>query len=150
MFKKILLSTDLSENSKKPFSLAKDLAIKYDATIVLIAVVEDPAELALFSVIDQPNLISCDIQKKILDEVYKDLVKVSKELDYSKLETVVLEGKGAVHTALVKYAKENNIDLIIMASRGRARTGLRRLVMGSVSERVLREASCPVLLVPSF
>ncbi len=147
MFKTILLSTDLSENSKKPFALAKDLATKYDAKIILIAVVEDPAELALFSVIDQPNLISCDIQKKILDEVKKDLIRVSKDLGYPNLEPVVLEGKGAVHTALVRYAKENDVDLIIMASKGR--TGLRRLVMGSVSEKVLREAPCPVLLIPS-
>lgn len=146
MFRKILLCTDLSNNSKQAFSVAKDIATKYDAEIELIAVVSDIAETALFSVLEQPNLISEDIQKKILDEVNKDLTKLSKDISYSKLTSVVVEAKGPVHNTIVNYAQSNNINLIVMSSNGRA--GFRRLVMGSVSEKVLRESKCPVLIVP--
>lgn len=148
MFKKILLCTDLSSNSKQAFSVAKDIAIKFDAEIDLIAVVSDIAETALFSVIEQPNLISEDIQKKILDEVKKDLDKLSNEFGYKKIRSVVVEAKGPVHNTIVNYAHTNNINLIVMSSNGRA--GFRRLVMGSVSEKVLREAKCPVLIVPCY
>ena len=146
MIKKILLSTDLSENSKQAFDIAKNIAQKYNADMELIAVVSDLAETALFSVIDQPNLISEDIQKKILGEVRKDLEKLAKEINYEKLNPIVIEAKGAVHNTIVNYASKNNFDLIIMSSNGRA--GFRRLMVGSVSEKVLRESRIPVLIVP--
>ncbi len=146
MFKKILLPTDLSENSKEAFSFAKNIALKYDAKLYLVAVIQDPAELALFSVIEQPNLILEDIQKKVFEEVKKDLDGIAKEIDYKNLDTVVLDGGGSVHTAIIKFAKENDIDLIAVASKGRS--GLRRFMLGSVSEKILKESKCPVLVVP--
>ena len=146
MIKKLLLSTDLSDNSKQAFDIATDIAKKYNADMELIAVVSDIAETALFSVIEQPNLISEDIQKKILDEVRKDLDRLAKEIDYDKLKPVVIEAKGAVHNTIVNYAIKNNFDLIVMSSNGRA--GLRRLMVGSVSEKVIRESRIPVLIVP--
>ena len=146
MFKKILLTTDLSENSKEAFGYAKNLATKYNAKIYLVAVIQDPAELALFSVIEQPNLILEDIQKKVFEEVKKDLDGIGKEIGYEDLEAVVLDGGGSVHSAIIKFAKENEIDLIVVASKGR--TGLRRFMLGSVSEKILKESKCPVLIVP--
>ncbi len=146
MIKKIVLCTDLSDNSKQAFSIAKDIASKYEAQIILVAVVTDLAETALFSVIEQPNLISEDVQKKILEEVKKDLDKLANEIGYKKVTPLVLEGSESVHAAIVNYAKNNNVDLIVMSSNGRA--GLRRLILGSVSEKVLRESRIPVLIVP--
>jgi nucleotide-binding universal stress UspA family protein len=58
-------------------------------------------------------------------------------------ESVIL--KGAPSDAIIAYASENNIDLIVMSTHGR--TGLARLVFGSVAESVLHRAACPVLLV---
>jgi nucleotide-binding universal stress UspA family protein len=58
-------------------------------------------------------------------------------------ETVIL--KGAPADGILSYAKESQIDLIVMSTHGR--TGLARFVFGSVAESVLRQATCPVLLV---
>ncbi|MGI6679924.1 MAG: universal stress protein [Bdellovibrionota bacterium] len=146
MLKKILLCTDLSENSKQAFPIAKDIATKYDASIDLLAVVTDIAETALFSILEQPNLISEDVHKKILEEVEKDLNNIALKFDYKKLKPVVLEAKGAVHTEIVNYAQQNNVDMIVMSSSGR--TGLKRFVVGGVSEKVLREIKVPILFVP--
>jgi universal stress protein A len=59
------------------------------------------------------------------------------------VQTIVLEGK--VSDALLKCARDENVDLIVMSTHGR--TGLSRLLMGSVAEQVVHGAPCPVLLI---
>ena len=113
----ILLSTDLSENSKEAFSYAKNLAVKYNAKLYLTAVIQDPAELALFSVIEQPNLILEDI-KPTLDET-KQINEVSSRIigylqglcDSKNLNAeVALVGSVAKNTAL---KGKSDIDIFI-------------------------------------
>ena len=62
-----------------------------------------------------------------------------------KAETFV--GEAEADEAITKLAKEQNADMIIIGSHGR--TGLRRLLMGSVAEKVIGYAPCPVLVVKS-
>ena len=61
----------------------------------------------------------------------------------TNVETDVREGKAFVE--IVKKAKEDNIDLIVMGSHGRS--GLESILVGSVAEKVTRKAACPVLVV---
>jgi nucleotide-binding universal stress UspA family protein len=54
---------------------------------------------------------------------------------------------GDAHTLIVNWARDKTADLIVMSTHGRS--GLPRMILGSVTERVLRSASCPVLAIPS-
>jgi universal stress protein A len=88
-----------------------------------------------------------------MDEMYKDIEKsAEKELDRFGLEELrSLKGiersvlKGVPHTEIVKYAKDNKIDLIIMGTYGRK--GMGRILFGSTASQVVRYAPCPVLAV---
>jgi nucleotide-binding universal stress UspA family protein len=57
----------------------------------------------------------------------------------------MLLAQGPAAAAIVQAAKKNRVDLVVMGTHGR--TGVRRLLMGSVADRVIRTASCPVLIV---
>jgi universal stress protein A len=88
-----------------------------------------------------------------MDEMYKDIEKgAEKELSRFGLEELrSLKGversvlKGVPHTEIVKYAKDNKIDLIIMGTYGRK--GMGRILFGSTASQVVRYAPCPVLAV---
>jgi len=75
---------------------------------------------------------------KALDEFIKEA-----KTDKSKTKKVVVEGKS--DEEIMKYAEENNVDLIVMASHGHS--GIERVLLGSTTERVVRKAPCPVLTV---
>lgn len=79
------------------------------------------------------------------DEAAKQLRALSCELVKSGVRTELFLRNGPATDIIVAFAVARKADLIIMGSRGR--TGLRRLLIGSVAERVVRHASCPVLVV---
>ena len=143
---KILLTSDLSDNSERAFPLARSLAEKFDASVYVLAVVEDPAQVALVTVMDQPLVYGPDIQKEIIKNIKTDLNALAdKFLSGIDFECLVTEGDSA-HNSILEFSEKNDIDLIVMATQGKA--GVKRLILGSVTEKVSRQASCPVLLVP--
>jgi len=89
--------------------------------------------------------------KAVIDEAEK---QASKKLDELREEfggRVETEGRvvratQVVHSEIIEFAKLNAVDLIVMSTHGRS--GIRRLILGSVVEKVIREAPCPVLIVP--
>ena len=62
----------------------------------------------------------------------------------AKIRTEIVRGKS--HTAILKFAKENAVDLIVIGKHGRSH--LDYFLFGSVTERVIRRAACPVIVVP--
>ncbi|MCB0319228.1 MAG: universal stress protein [Bdellovibrionales bacterium] len=144
--KNILLTTDLSENSERAFPLAKSFAEKFGASIYVLAVVEDPAQVASVTVMDQPLAYGPDIQKQIIESIKSDINSLAeKYLSGTNFECVVSEGVSA-HSSILEFSESHQIDLIIMATQGKA--GVKRLFLGSVTEKVSRQAHCPVMLVP--
>ncbi len=145
--KKILHPTDFSERSLAALPLAIDLAQHYGAELHCVHVVELPGEFILEDSYMLP----------LVTEYQPDYSKL-KEAAESHLEQFVaqhvrdLQGpvKKAVVTGkpfaeIIRYAREQNIDLIVLSTHGR--TGLPHLIIGSVAEAVVRTASCPVLTV---
>lgn len=63
-----------------------------------------------------------------------------------KVTTAVRTTVGPIHDEIIKYAKEQNVDLLIMGTHGRS--GFKRLLVGSIAEKVIRSSAKPVLLVP--
>jgi len=145
--KKILLTTDLSEESKVAFAAAKEYAQAFNADIILLAIIEDPAQAAMIYALDFPVHPDSEIQMQMKQKVLQDLENIKNvHLSGLSVTPIILEANGPVHTEIINYAKNNSIDLIIMATHGR--TGLSRILIGSITERVVREAPCQILTVP--
>ena len=145
--KTIIVTTDLSDESKSAFPLAKKLAAKFNAQLILLAVIEDLSQAAMAYAMDFPVMPDADLQRQLIDRVNKELLETRKE-NFADMacECLVYEAHAPVHSEIVKIAKEKNADLLILATHGR--TGIGRLFIGSVAEKVVREAQCPVLTVP--
>ena len=140
--KKILFPTDFSEGSLHALDYAIDMAKRYGAKLYFVHVIYDIAKAAGWYV---PHTS--------MDEMYRDIEKsAEKELGRFGLEeSRALKGaerivlKGVPHTEIVKFAKDNTIDLIIIGTHGRK--GMGRILFGSTAAQVVRYAPCPVLAV---
>jgi len=134
-FKTILFATDFSPASNVAFNVAAALARDYHARIIAAHVIE-PVHMG-FS--EYGGYIGPDEDR---EEARNLLMSIAAPAGVP-LEHRMLEGDAA--PAIVEAARETGADLIVMGTMGR--TGLTRLVMGSVAEEVLRSAPCPVLTV---
>lgn len=133
----ILYPTDFSPRSAHAFEVACALARDYEAKLV-VAHVKAPPEVVYGEVgILPPEPV--EIRKGL----QADLARVRPPDANIPVEHRLLEGSAAEE--IVKLAKEVGADLIVMGTHGR--TGLSRLLLGSVAEVVLRRAPCPVLTV---
>lgn len=139
--KKILVPTDFSQISTEAFPYAEDLANQYGAEIHLAYVIEKNPPILIIRSIDQT---SEDAAKKI-EEDAKNLLNEfkAKFSNNVSVKTVLLHGND--FEEITNYAEKNNIDLIVIATHGR--TGLLHTLLGSVAEKVIRYAKCPVLVI---
>jgi nucleotide-binding universal stress UspA family protein len=135
--KNILCATDFSESSDFAFRVACALARDYGARLVVLHVVTPPtmlyAEVGAF--IPPPDEFNEPLREKLLQLQLRDKRVV--------VEHRLVEGEAAA--AILAVAEGVKADVIVLGTHGR--TGLARLVMGSVAEQVLRRAPCPVLTV---
>jgi universal stress protein A len=147
LFKKILVPTDNSKNSKEAFKYAVDLAKKHDSMIYVLHVIDisyiEEAGRFETSYFKLPNGYGENLLqegKAETDEFIKEGLGENQEL---RIERYIR--KGNPYTEIVNFAKEIGSDLIIMGTHGR--TGLSHVLMGSITEKIVRKAHCPVLTV---
>jgi len=132
---KILLPTDFEEPSRAAFEVAKSIAGKFGAKIVVLHVAMTPPEYDEW-VPDLP------IDDQDLAHRADELSKFQRE-DGGEIQRLVLVGNA--EEVIVREAEERGCDLIVMGTAGRG--GIGRLLLGSVAEHVSRKSPCPVLLV---
>ena len=135
MLKRILAPTDFSELSVRGVRYACELAKDVGAEVTILNVVT----------VDESGINKGEMgeHKQRLDEfVAKNVADVIANLRISKLVDA-----GQAYLAIIDCAENERIDLIVMSSHGRS--GLSRMLIGSVTDKVLRGASRPVLVVPS-
>jgi nucleotide-binding universal stress UspA family protein len=132
----ILYPTDFSDHSAYAFRLACALARDYGARLVVLHVAEPPVVVGGEGVMVLPCAIDLEALRERLDQLRLKDPKVV-------VEHQLIEGEAA--SEILRVAAESKCDLIVMGTHGR--TGLRRLLMGSVAEKVVRKAACPVLTV---
>lgn len=140
--KSILCPTDFLAGSKEAVRYAVDIAKKYGAKVCLLHVIHDLEKVTGWYV---PHIT--------VDELYKDIeLGAKKELDkifaeelrgFTDVEQRIL--KGIPYAEIIKFADENNVDLIVIGTHGRK--GLDRIIFGSTAEQVVKNARCPVLTV---
>jgi nucleotide-binding universal stress UspA family protein len=139
---KILVPVDFSPHAERAFHYAKTLAHRLGATLALLHVVEDPFVTGAWSPeVYVPNVP--ELLENLISGAERQLATLKESSAALGLtaETAVITGRPA--NAIVEHAKDGGFDLIVMGTHGR--TGLSHVVMGSVAERVVRKAPCPVL-----
>ncbi|MBI4418897.1 MAG: universal stress protein [Ignavibacteriales bacterium] len=141
---KILVPIDFSDNSRKALRYAIPFAEQFNATVDLIYVVEPtvyPADFS-FGQVGFPA-IEDELRKRGSEELDELIAnEIGKRV---KAKRVVRTGKAFYEILL--YAKEEKMDLIIIATHGH--TGIEHVLFGSTAEKVVRKAPCPVLVVRS-
>lgn len=133
-FKTILHPTDFSRGADYAFGLAASIARDHGARLIVLHV--NPPPLNDFAVAEKDRMF----KQGLWDVIHRLEVKDPRVREVH-IDTVWVDGD-PVHEIL-HAAADNHCDLIVMGTHGR--TGISRLVMGSVAERVSRKAPCPVL-----
>lgn len=142
LFTKILVPVDFSEHSARAIEYAAALSKTYDAPIVLLHAYQTlnyalPEGYVFYSA-EQLNELT-----QALDQQIARAKVQAEQAGAVAVETKVL--MGAAFAEILRVAKEEDFDLIVMGTHGR--TGLSHTFLGSVAERVVRQAPCPVLTV---
>ena len=141
--KKILVPTDFSEPSEHAARYAAELAKRYDARIYCLHVSDIPADLMATSAYYMTGP-----SEQFIDQIRAESQKsleafAKKHFLGAEVETEFLEGRPFVE--IIRYARQENIDLIVIATHGR--TGLKHVLFGSVAEKIVGKGPCPVLVV---
>jgi nucleotide-binding universal stress UspA family protein len=142
-FKKILCPTDFSDPAEKALKAAAGLAMDYSSELLVVNVVEP------IPTISAADTFPLNYLRQYLSEAENASKKRLKELVTKvvpakiKVRPLVLTGQAAMQ--IVDLADKKEVDLIVIATQGQ--TGLKRLVFGSVAERVLKLTSRPVLVI---
>ena len=137
--KKIMVPVDFSKYSTIAINKGMALAGEFNAQIDLVHVIEMEAHPEFYTFSFESIL---DVNPELKPHIIKNLKKLSGK---TKIEPncIVLEGK--VNKEIKEYAENNQIDIIVMPTRGMS--DLEHLIIGSNTERVVRIAPCPVLTV---
>jgi nucleotide-binding universal stress UspA family protein len=138
-FAHILCPVDFSEDSREAMRTAMAMA-GAEARVTLVHVYVLPAIVSPDLPMD-PTLIEDSLRSAEKD--LRDWAAEAARLGPARVEPVCVQGNA--WSAIVDAARERRADLIVMGTHGR--TGLRHALLGSVAERVLRHAHCPVLVV---
>jgi len=141
LFKKILVPTDASEYSRRALKIALEMARSIQAEVVLLHVSFTPQAYWGYTIsygitvtqeqLDQNGELALDATLTGIDS---EQVVINKRVESGHPVTLILE-----------YIKKENIDLVVMGSHGYG--AIAGSVLGSVSQRVLQRASCPVLII---
>lgn len=145
MFTKILVSFDGSDHAKAAVRLASELALKCDATLEIVHVPETPNDI--IAVGDTAVLIPVD-EAEIMERAEKILAEAAAMAQQVGVEGVTTELlRGLPAQAILDHAGYLGADLIVAGRRGLG--ALRGLLLGSVSQKLTSQATCPVLTVPA-
>lgn len=142
--KRILVPIDFSPTSLKALEHAADLAAPSKAELLLLSVVEP-----LYPLMPDYDGVQSAALGRILDDhreaARKGLERLERRCAKRRLRVRSLVGTGRPFEVIGQAAKRQRADLIVIATHGR--TGFSHLLTGSVAERVVRTAPCPVLMV---
>lgn len=141
-FKKILVPSDFSAHSQEALRAAADLATRYEGSVTIVHAYEPvayplPEGYVVFTATQLADM-QTEFDKQ-LAVAKRDAIAAGAQ----QVDTKQLMGNPAYE--IVEYAKQHGFDIIVMGTHGRR--GLKHALLGSVAERVLRTAPCPVLIV---
>jgi len=146
MFTHILIASDGSEHAMRAAKYAAELSKKFDAKLTLITVLDPPAVLPanvmeMWAAVDITPMM--EVAEKMQDAIEKATQNVLTQAGITDFECVREVGHPV--DMIIAVAARQSVDLIVLGSRGLG--GLQSFLLGSVSDRVLHHAHCPVLVV---
>ena len=134
--KNILVATDFSDSSQEALRFAQCIARAFDATIHLLHVVPSADPFWSGAGVDWNT---------VQDRWMKDAERHLEELDVEPVSQTRVTRVGEPYVEILDYAKQHEIELIVLGTHGRGPVG--EMLLGSVADRVIRTAPCPVLTV---
>ncbi len=138
--KKILCPIDHSDGSKEALKYAVSFAMKNEAKLYLLHVID------IRSFDESIDTMAMQIPNdETIKQLKTKLLECIPEEIRSDMQIEALVVQGIPFAEIISIAKGNNVDMIVMGTHGR--TGLAHIMIGSVSEKVVRKAHCPVLTV---
>ena len=140
---KILVPIDFSEKSLHAFRYGREFAVRFQTELHLLHVMQD-----LVAVVPEPGLAFAP-QGDYMRDLRVSTEKAMREFidDHAPQGVQIVQElrEGPPFVEIIRYAREAEIDLIVMGTHGR--TGLAHVLLGSVAEKVVRKANCPILTV---
>jgi nucleotide-binding universal stress UspA family protein len=141
-FNKILVGCDFSEDSALAFQHGLSLAQEFQSELHLVHVMEPLVYMDTFKIsVEYGEDLQVDLQTQIKDKLQK--MVPTEAFHWCTPKTALLDGPS--HEELIRYAKINKMDLIVLGVRGQG--VVERLFIGSTTDRVVRQTPCPVLSV---
>ena len=141
---KLLVAVDLSESTKKLVNMAEEIAKALSAKVWILHNAEPPPEVLEFTA--DPQTARESRANKFRGE-HRQIQEIADRLRQAGLDATALLVHGATVETILKEASDLNVDIIVVGSHGRG--AMYQLLMGSVSEGVLRNSRCPILVVPT-
>jgi nucleotide-binding universal stress UspA family protein len=138
LINKVLALSDGSEISRNALRYAVEICNQFGCQLYLLTVVDQV-----------PSSLDAEISKETFErlegQLRQEMDKCSEYCETTGLACRSEVRQGVAYEEIVKYAKEKEIDLIVAATHGRS--GLSHILLGSVAEKIVRHAPCPVLTV---
>jgi len=142
--KNVLVATDFGEAADSALAYGRELAGKFHATLHVLHVAENVYITAFGA--ETYASFAPDLQREIEESAHRRLKELTVDDDAAAPKTVAaVMTSGSPAFAIIDYANDHEIDLIVLGTHGRGTLG--HFLMGSVAERVVRLAGCPVLTV---
>ena len=146
--RKILVTIDGSENSKKAADYASSFAKKYNAQLIVLYLLYSELGFAYSNLlgVTTPKAIEdvLETQKKDVQKWFDEIRSKLKNTNISVTDKIIISVSSIVGE-IIGFADKEKVDLIILGTRGR--TGFKKLLLGSVAEGVVTHSSCPVMVV---
>lgn len=143
--KHILVPVDFSEYAQQALAYAKQIAAAYQARLQLLHVVEKAIHPAFYMGTGPSVLV---YQPELKDRAKEEMRKLLRETKGPEVAADLHVFEGYAARDLISFAETYASDLIVIATHGR--TGFEHMLMGSVTEKVVRRAPCPVFTVRAF
>lgn len=146
-FKHVLVTTDFSKESFEAFDYASYQAKMDGIKVTLLAIVEDwEVPAMMIEEIGNPEGLN-EYRKELLAKAETKLSELAKTRFHGqKVETKAILSSNPVAIEITNFAEKNSVDLIVMSRHGSS--ALSQLLLGSVVNKVLQLAKCPVMIVP--
>ena len=142
VLKNVLVATDFSEPAAVALAYGRDLARTYGASLHVVHVVED----VLMRYSPEVSFAVPEMQRDLEQAAASEMATLVNDDDRRTLAlTTAVQTAVNIPGALIDYAREHAADLIVAGTHGRG--AIKHFLMGSVAERLVRNAPCPVLTV---
>lgn len=145
IIQRILVPCDFSNATQEVTRFAIDIAKRYQAKLTLLHIYEMP----IYPIPpDSVLMVAPDVLAQQMSEMVTLLENLKKDIESQGVKDVVTKiSQGAPAVEILKECDEERYDLIVMGTHGR--TGLKHVLIGSVAEKIVRKAPCPVLTIRS-